>query len=453
MVQILLVDDDKNLLRVTEYNLEAAGFDVITAESGRAGVEKFYKEAPALVVTDVQLNDISGLDLLKTIKTASPETPVIVMTAYGSIEMAVSAMKEGAFNFITKPFDRETLRLSCTKALELATLRTQNRLLAEEVDRLTGTYGMITANSAMKELLDTAVRVADSDASVIITGESGTGKEVLARLIHQRSRRSKAPMVAVNCAAIPETLIESELFGHVKGAFTGATSTRKGRFLAADGGTLFLDEVNELKKDLQAKLLRAVQEREIEPVGSEKKTRINIRIIAASNQELGELVEKGDFREDLYYRLSVVSLHLPPLRERKEDIPSLILHFLKKLDAPADVTFNPEAIKSMKAYAWPGNIRELENTVERCMILRRGSVVGIDDLKLGKPGASNSIGEAQSQGIHIPDEGVSLEEVEQNYIEKALEKSNGNRSEAARLLKIPRHVLIYRLEKFGLEKK
>ncbi|MBW2591893.1 MAG: sigma-54-dependent Fis family transcriptional regulator [Deltaproteobacteria bacterium] len=446
MEQILLIDDDKNLLRVTEYNLKAAGFDVGTAESGKAGLEKFRAGSPELVVTDVRLNDMDGLDLLDIIKNASPEIPVIVMTAYGSIEMAVTAMKHGAFNFITKPFDRETLRLSCTKALEVAKLREQNRLLSEEVDRLTGTCGMTSANSAMKELLDTAVRVADSGATVLITGESGTGKEVLARLIHQRSRRSKSPMVAVNCAAIPETLIESELFGHVKGAFTGAIAARKGRFLAAHGGTLFLDEISELKNDMQAKLLRAIQEREVEPVGSEKGVRIDIRIIAASNKDLAELIERGDFREDLYYRLSVVPLHLPPLRDRKEDIPSLVRHFLKKLDAPADVTFNPEAIQAMAAYSWPGNIRELENTVERCVILRRNSTIARDELKLAEPGTNGT----QSREIHIPDEGVSLEAVEQGYIKKALEKSGGNRSEAARLLKIQRHVLIYRLVKFGL---
>ncbi len=446
MEPILLIDDDKSLLRVTEYNLKTAGFDVVTAESGTIGLEKFRSVSPALVITDVKLSDINGLELLKTVKEESPDTPVIVMTAFGSIEMAVKAMRHGAFNFITKPFDRDTLKLSCKKALELASLKNQNRLLSEEVNRLTGTDGMETANPAMKELMNTAIAVADSEATVLITGESGTGKEVLARIIHQKSGRSKKSMVAVNCAAIPVTLIESELFGHVKGAFTGATSNRKGKFPAAHRGTLFLDEISELKTDMQAKLLRAIQEREIEPVGSEKREKIDIRIIAASNQNLSDLIGKGEFREDLYYRLSVIPLHLPPLRERKEDVIILVRHLLKKLRAPADVEFSKEAIKALEEYSWPGNIRELQNTVERCLILRKSSIIEKNDLNLTGYGTSP----APTININIPDEGISLEEVEKSLIEKALEKSNGNRSEAARILRIPRHVLIYRLEKFGL---
>jgi len=258
MERILLIDDDKNLLRVTEYNLKAAGFDVVKAASGQKGLARFRSTSPDLVITDVKLGDLNGLEVLAAIKQQAPDTPVIVITAYGSIDLAVTAIKQGAFNFITKPFDRDTLRLACTKALEMAQLKTQNLRLFEEVNRLTGAQGMETANSAMQELLDTALTVADSEATVLVTGESGTGKEVLARLIHQRSRRRTGPFVAVNCAAIPETLIESELFGHVKGAFTGATATRKGRFLAAHHGTLFLDEVGELKMHMQAKLLRVI---------------------------------------------------------------------------------------------------------------------------------------------------------------------------------------------------
>ncbi|MBW1895203.1 MAG: sigma-54-dependent Fis family transcriptional regulator, partial [Deltaproteobacteria bacterium] len=441
MELILLIDDDKSLLRVTEYNLKTAGFDVVTAESGTTGLEKFRSVSPALIITDVKLSDINGLELLKAVKEESPDTPVIVMTAFGSIEMAVKAMKRGAFNFITKPFDRDTLRLSCKKALELASLRNQNRLLSEEVNRLAGTDGMETANPAMKELMNTALAVADSEATVLITGESGTGKEVLARMIHQKSGRSKNSMVAVNCAAIPEALIESELFGHVKGAFTGATSNRKGKFLASHGGTLFLDEISELKTDMQAKLLRVIQEREVEPVGSEKREKIDIRIIAASNKDLAELTGKGEFREDLYYRLSVIPLHLPPLRERREDVIILVRHLLKKLRAPADVKFSKEAIKALEEYSWPGNIRELQNTVERCLILRKGSTIEKNDLNLIGYGTFS----APVVDIDIPDEGISLEEVEKSLIEKALKKSNGNRSEAARILRIPRHVLIYRL--------
>jgi two-component system NtrC family response regulator len=442
---ILLIDDDESLRRVTEYNLSEAGFDLITAGSGQQGLKLFSKNKPALVLTDVKLGDMDGLEVLAAIKRESPETPVIVITAFGSIEMAVKAMHEGAFNFITKPFDRETLRLSCSKALELRSLRSQKQQLADEVDRLTGTAGMVTANSAMAELLETALKVAGSEATVLVTGESGTGKEVLARLVHQHSPRRDGPMVAVNCTAIPDNLIESELFGHVKGAFTGAISNRKGRFQTAAKGTLFLDEIGELKMDMQAKLLRAIQEREVEPVGSDRTEKIDVRIIAATNKDLSEEVASGNFREDLYYRLSVIPLHLPPLRERPEDIPALANHFLKKLGAPRGVKFSSKVMSVMKKYEWPGNIRELQNSVERSLILRKDKVIEPDDISLPKAKTSDVV-----EIPDIPHDGISLEEVEKGLIIKALEKSNGNRSQAARLLKIPRHVLIYRLEKFDL---
>jgi len=442
---ILLIDDDESLRRVTEYNLTKARFKVITAESGRAGLKKFIATNPDLVITDVKLGDMDGLKILASIKKESPDTPVIVITAFGSIEMAVKAMHEGAFNFITKPFDRDTLIISCNKALELKSLRSQKKQLADEVNRLTGTTGMETANSAMAELLETALKVASSEATVLITGESGTGKEVLARLIHQNSPRRECPMVAVNCTAIPDNLIESELFGHVKGAFTGAVANRKGRFQTASHGTLFLDEIGELKMDMQAKLLRAIQEREVEPVGSDKTEKIDVRIIAATNKVLQEAIAQGTFREDLYYRLGVIPLHLPPLRERREDIPGLAKHFLKKLDAPRGVRFSNKAMKRMKEYDWPGNIRELQNSVERCLILRKADIIEPEDLNLSKTQDSDTL-----EIPEIPADGISLEEVEKGLIIKAMQKSNGNRSQAARLLKIPRHVLIYRLEKFEL---
>jgi len=442
---ILLIDDDQSLRRVTEYNLSEAGFDLITAGSGQQGLKLFSKNNPALVITDVKLGDMDGLEVLAAIKRESPETPVIVITAFGSIEMAVKAMHEGAFNFITKPFDRETLRLSCSKALELRSLRSQKQQLADEVDRLTGTAGMVTANSAMAELLETALKVAGSEATVLVTGESGTGKEVLARLVHQHSPRREGPMVAVNCTAIPDNLIESELFGHVKGAFTGAISNRKGRFQTAAKGTLFLDEIGELKMDMQAKLLRAIQEREVEPVGSDRTEKIDVRIIAATNKDLSEEVASGNFREDLYYRLSVIPLHIPPLRERPEDIPALANHFLKKLSAPRGVKFSNEVMSVMKKYEWPGNIRELQNSVERSLILRKDKIIEPDDISLPTTKTSDFV-----EIPDIPHDGISLEEVEKGLIIKALEKSKGNRSQAARLLKIPRHVLIYRLEKFDL---
>lgn len=441
---ILLIDDDDNLRRVTEYNLSSDDFTVITAASGHEGIKRFRTGHPDLIVTDVKLGDMDGLDLLSAVKEESPDTPVIIITAFGSIDMAVKAMHRGAFTFITKPFDRDTLKLSCKKALELSALQSRNRLLTSEIDRLTGTRGIVTASSAMKELLDTAVRAATSEATVLISGESGTGKEVLARLIHRNSPRNNGPMIAVNCAAIPPGLIESELFGHIKGAFTGAVKNRKGHFQTASGGTLFLDEIGELHIEMQVKLLRAIQEREVLPVGGDHVESVDIRIIAATNTDLQKAVAEGSFREDLFYRLSVIPLHLPPLRERTEDIPALAKHFLKKFEAPPDVMFSQEAMKTMQTYQWPGNIREMQNTVERCIILRHGSVIEARDLNLAGDASMSEI------NPQIPGEGISLEAVEKSYILKALEMTSGNRSRAARLLKIPRHVLLYRLEKYQI---
>jgi two-component system NtrC family response regulator len=446
--RILLIDDDDSLRRVTEYNLTSAGFEVVTAASGREGLETFTSEEPDLVVTDVELGDMNGLEVLAAVKKQAPDTPVIVITAYGTIDMAVKAMGEGAFNFITKPFDRDTLRIACQKALEMIELKSRNRVLVEEVNRLSGVEGMETSNSAMAALLEMAVRVAESEATVLITGDSGTGKELLARIIHRRSKRREAPLVAVNCAAIPDNLIESELFGHVKGAFTGAVANRKGRFQTARGGTIFLDEIGELKLDMQAKLLRAIQEREVEPVGSDRTEKIDVRIIAATNKDLKSMAAEGRFREDLYYRLGVIPIHIPALRERPEDIETLARHFLRKLNAPVGVHFSPEALKLMQGYGWPGNIRELQNVVERACILRRDDEITPEEL--GLTGSSAASGNGAALSMEIPPEGISLEEVEKELIRKALARSGGNRSEAARLLRIPRHVLIYRLEKFDI---
>jgi two-component system, NtrC family, response regulator len=446
MKTILLIDDDASLLRVTEYNLSQAGFVVFAAASGHKGLELFRQKNPDLVVTDVQLGDMDGLDLLKEIKEEQPDVPVIVMTAFGSIELAVRAMHLGAFTFIAKPFDRDALRLSCNKALEMLSLHRRTKNLTEEVGRLTGVAGMTTANTAMAELLETAVKVAESTATVLITGESGTGKEVLARLIHHHSPRRKESFVGVNCAAIAENLIESELFGHVKGAFTGAIKDHRGRFQRADGGTLFLDEIGELQPDMQVKFLRVLQEKKVEAVGGDKEEEVDVRIIAASNRNLQEATGQGDFREDLYYRLSVVPLHLPPLRERKEDIPALVNLFLKKHDAPTEVIFSVEGLLKLQKYDWPGNIRELQNVVERSIILRSGTEISAADILLSTNEKQISTGSFQ-----LPVEGLSLEDVEKSLIQQALALANGNRSQAARLLQIPRHVLIYRLEKFNID--
>ncbi len=445
MKTILLIDDDTSLLRVTEYNLSQGGFTVSAAASGREGLEIFRRVHPDIVVTDVQLGDMDGLDVLQQIKQEEPEVPVIIITAFGSIELAVRAMHLGAFTFMAKPFDRDALRLSCTKALEMYNLRRRTRNLTEEINRLTGATGMETVNSAMGELLQTALKVAESTATVLITGESGTGKEVLARLIHRHSPRLKEPFIGVNCAAIAENLIESELFGHVKGAFTGAIKNHRGRFQRADGGTLFLDEIGELQPEMQVKFLRVLQEKKVEAVGGNKEEEVDVRIIAASNRNLQEATSQGAFREDLYYRLSVIPLHLPPLRERKEDIPALVHHFLKKHGAPPEVGFSDEALEKLIQYDWPGNIRELQNVVERSIILRSDPKIPAGDILLTDNGRQTQPGNFQ-----LPDGGISLEEVEKSLIKQALSMAQGNRAQAARLLQIPRHVLIYRLEKFDI---
>lgn len=445
MQTILLIDDDSSLLRVTEYNLSKAGFTVLAASSGREGVALFQKMKPDVVVTDIQLGDMDGFDVLKMVKDTQPEVPVIIITAYGSIELAVRAMDLGAFTFLAKPFDRNALRLSCSKAFEMLRLHRRTRNLSEEINKLTGATGMETVNTAMAELLGTAVKVAESTATVLITGESGTGKEVLARLIHHHSPRAKESFVGVNCAAIAATLIESELFGHVKGAFTGAIHDHRGRFQRADGGTLFLDEIGELRPDMQVKFLRVLQERKVEAVGAGQEEEVDVRIIAATNRNLQEDTESGAFREDLYYRLSVIPLHLPPLRDRKEDIPALVRHFLKKHDAPPEVVFSAAGLEKLQQYDWPGNIRELQNVVERSVILRSGPEIFPQDILL-----ASSSKQPAGGGFQLPKEGISLENVEKSFIEQALTLAQGNRSQAARLLQIPRHVFIYRLEKFDI---
>lgn len=442
---ILLIDDDRSLLRVTEYNLTQGGFHVVSADSGKEGLVLFDSKRPDLVITDVQLGDINGLELLAQIKEKSPHTPVIVITAFGSINIAVEAMQRGAFHFLTKPFDREALRQSCRKVLEMKTLQDQKKILVEEVNRLTGTHGMETVNSAMAELLETAVKAASSTASILISGESGTGKELLARLIHQHSPRVDGVMVSVNCAALPPTLIESELFGHVKGAFTGAAAHRKGRFQAANRGTLFLDEIGEMRIELQAKLLRAIQENEVEPVGADHVEKIDVRLITATNKDLKKAVEQKEFREDLYYRLCVIPLDLPPLRERREDIPALARHFMEKFNVSSDVTIADDAMELMKAYSWPGNIRELQNVIERSAILRTSNIITVADLNLS--GSSYT----PQTPIQIPKEGIDLMKIEEQLIKEALRLAGNNQSEAARLLSIPRHVLIYRLGKYNLK--
>ena len=445
---ILLIDDDPSLRRVIEYSLAESGYSVLPAASGEEGLALFQKGPCDAVITDITMPGMSGLEVLVKVRQADLNVPVIIITAYGTIESAVSAMKQGAFDYITKPFNRDELRITLERALKMRRLEKENvRLRAEVIDRYR--FDAIVGNSEkIREVIALAGRVAPSDATVLVTGESGTGKELLARGIHYSSGRSEGPFVAVNCAAIPENLIESELFGHVKGAFTGAVRDREGKFELADGGTLFLDEIGDLRVDLQAKILRALQERTVDRVGGVKQIDLDVRVIAATNKDLEREVQEGRFREDLYYRLSVVTLQMPPLRDRKDDIPVLAEHFLRKFSPGPTVRLAPDALALLTAYGWPGNVRELENVMERASILKRGDTITREDLpeKLSRKAAG-----ASEVLLNLPEEGLSLEELEKDLIIKALERHKGNQTHAAEYLRITRPTLIYRMEKYGLK--
>ena len=447
-VKILVIDDDESLRRVLEYNLAQEGYAVLTASSGEQGLDLLRKEGADLVVTDVRMPGMDGLQVLEGVRKVDPNIQVIILTAFGTIEMAVEAMKAGAFHYISKPFNRDELKLTIKKALQLKELERENVALRQELKERTGLDAIIAESPPMSQVLELVVRVAPTETTVLILGESGTGKELIARAIHGSSPRAHGPFVAVNCAAIPETLLESELFGHVKGAFTGAIRDRVGKFEAAEGGTIFLDEIGEMRPDLQVKILRVLEERMLERVGDNRLIRVDVRVLAATNKDLSKAIQAGEFREDLYYRLNVVPLQIPPLRERREDIRPLAQHFLKRLGASPRLTIAPEAFRALESYDWPGNVRELENALERAMIFHRGDVISLADLPetIRAPKAK----EAAALPVSLPEAGLSLEEVEKELILRALQKHDWNQSRAARYLGITRHTLLYRIEKHNI---
>jgi two-component system NtrC family response regulator len=431
-----------------EFSLTEAGYKVQAAASGEEGLTLFEMGPFDAVITDITMPGMSGMEVLAKIHERDEGLPVLVITAYGTIESAVEAMKKGAFDYITKPFNRDELRLTLDKALRMRRLEKENVELRAEITDRYCFESIVGSSEKIRDVLDMAGRVAASDASVLITGESGTGKELLAKGIHYNSPRADGPFVAVNCAAIPEHLIESELFGHVRGAFTGAVKDKEGKFELATSGTLFLDEIGDLRVDLQAKILRALQERQVDRVGGKHPVSVDVRIIAATNKDIERAVKEGSFREDLYYRLSVITLHMPPLRERRDDIPMLVQHFLKKFNRGSDVRIDPEALAMLTAYGWPGNVRELENSIERASVLKRGDTITPaelpDKLKKEKTSVENII-------LNLPDEGIALEDLEKSLIIKALEKHKGNQTRAAEYLGITRPTLIYRMEKYGIK--
>jgi DNA-binding NtrC family response regulator len=446
---VLVIDDDESLRRVMEYTLHEAGLRVLTAADGIEGLRIFELEKPPVVVTDIQMPGISGYEVLKRIKEESPGALVVVITAYGTVEKAVEAMKLGAYDYLTKPFSRDELRLVVEKALSYRGLQEENVRLKEQLaDKVDFTH-LVGISDEMQQVFDIVRRVAGSEATVLITGESGTGKELVARAIHNGSERDDGPFIPVNCAAIPGELLESELFGHVKGAFTGAIKDRRGKFEMADGGTIFLDEVGELPVELQPKLLRALQEREIEPVGGSPR-KIDVRVVAATNRDLETGMAEGNFRDDLYYRLAVIPVHMPPLRERRSDIPLLIRHFLVKYGSGAAISVGQEAMKALSDYDWPGNVRELENAVERMIILRRSDIIELADLP---PKIVRKDRDGAGGVLNLPPEGYPLEDLEKEAVIEALRRHEWNQTRAAAFLRIPRHTLIYRIEKYGIQRK
>ncbi len=453
--RILVVDDEAKMLRVLELQLQTAGFQVTKAESAEAGVKLFDAAVSdgkpfALVMTDLRLPGMDGLGFLEEVRKRDGAPPVVVMTAFGTIETAVQAMKAGASDYLLKPFSLEDMMITLEKVLELHALRRENRELKEELTRRYDFGQIIGRSEKMREIFETAKRVAPTRATVLLGGESGVGKGMLARAIHLSSPRRDAAFVKIACSAIPENLMESELFGYEKGAFTGAVRSHPGKFEQADGGTVFLDEIGDVPASVQVKLLRVLQEREFERLGSAKTIQVDVRIVAATNQDLRAALEQGTFREDLYYRLNVVPINLPPLRQRKEDIPYLVDHFLAQFaeDTGGRVqSVAPEAIDKLKTYHWPGNVRELENIIQRSMVLAQGEELAAGDIQLDGAGRVEST--AEEAGF-LP-EGMTLDQFEQQLIREAMRRADNNKSQAARLLGLTRNALRYRLSQMGME--
>jgi two-component system response regulator HydG len=431
------------------------GYAVSEADDGSTAIQMVQEQSYDLVLMDVRMVKVSGLEALDEIKTYNPAIPVIIMTAYSSVETAVNALKQGAHDYLTKPLDFEKLKITIERAMEHTRLKEENRLLKESLGKQFDRQNIIGRSPAMTRLLETVAQVAPSEATVLITGESGTGKELIAGAIHFNSHRKNGPFIKINCAAITETLLESELFGHEKGAFTGADRRKEGRFFQSHGGSLFLDEISEMSLTMQVKLLRVLQEREFTRVGGEHTIHVDVRVIAATNKNLADLIGKGAFREDLYYRLDVVGLEIPQLRKRREDIPLLAQHFLEIFAAKnrKDIKgFTPQAMEHLIKYDWPGNVRELMNAVERAVVLSRTDYLSEADFPIIQ--STVTINEASSrEAQHLSLQGdTSLEEIEKATILKTLEITGGNKSETARRLGITRKTLHKKLKAYGVMK-
>jgi len=453
--KLLVVDDDRAHRTMLKTLIGGWGYDVSEADDGSTAVEKVHENSYDLVLMDIRMLKVSGIEALERIKAHNPTIPVIIMTAYSSVETAVETLKKGADDYLTKPLDFDKLRITMEKAMAHTRLKEENRILKENLGQNFDRQNIIGSSKAMERLFETVAQVAPSEATVLISGESGTGKELIAGALHFNSLRKNGPFVKINCAAITETLLESELFGHEKGSFTGADKQKEGKFFQANEGSLLLDEVSEMPLTMQVKLLRVLQEREITRVGGDSVIEVDVRVIAATNKNLRELVEKGGFREDLYYRLNVVSLELPSLRSRREDIPLLAKHFLDIFSVKNNKKikgFTPSAMDCLIKYDWPGNVRELMNAVERGVVLSRSEYIDDMDLPMFSENSSDSkktshfsVETDKTAGVCLP-----LEKVEKEAILKTLEASDGNKSEAARRLGITRKTLHKKLKKYGV---
>jgi two-component system response regulator HydG len=444
---ILIVDDDFAHRTMLKKLLGGWGYEIFEADDGSVAIEKVHKRAFDLILMDIKMLKVSGIEALEQIKVINPAIPIIIMTAYASVETAVAALKKGAYDYLTKPLDFDELKIAINRATEHNRLKKENEYLKARLDEKFDRQNMIGRSPKMVKLLETAAQVAVAEATVLITGESGTGKEMIANTIHYNSSRKDAPFVKINCAALTESLLESELFGHERGAFTGADKKREGKFMQADGGSIFLDEVSEMSAAMQVKLLRVLQERELTPVGGAEVIAVNVRVIAASNKDLKKEMEQKRFREDLFYRLNVVALHVPPLKDRKEDIPLLAQYFLQMFAARNKKSikgFTPQSMEKLVQYKWPGNVRELMNAVERAVVLSRSEYLDADEIALLM--ADNPIAESSER----PDfaENMPLEEVEKRSILEAINACGGNKSEAARRLGITRKTLRKKLDKY-----
>jgi two-component system response regulator AtoC len=445
--RILVVEDEDKLRRVIELQLNSAGFDVDQAATAEAALP--MAAAADLILTDLRLPGMDGLGMLEQLRSRGLTTPVVVMTAFGTVESAVEAMKAGAVDFLPKPFSMDHLNTVVEKALEVRALREENRALRQQLGGRYDFTRIIGESPPMRAIMDTVMRIAPNRSTVLLQGESGVGKDLIARAIHYHSPRRSRPFVKISCTAIPENLMESELFGYEKGAFTGATASKPGKFEQADTGTVFLDEIGDVPLSAQVKLLRVIQEREFERLGGNKTRQVDVRVIAATNADLRKAVADGSFREDLYYRLNVVPIVIPPLRERKQDIPPLVERFLKRYTeefGSAVSGISQEAMNVLVNYHWPGNVRQLENVIERSVLLSEGTRLEADDVRLdGVPKTSTT-----SEMQFLPD-GMTLDDFEKSIIREALRRAGGNKSQAARLLGLSRNALRYRLTQMGIE--